>query len=82
MNSLYEKSLHTLELDRVLQLLAENCVTAEGKEQAAGVQPSSDPEEVRQLLQETTDACHMVELKGTPALRDVKEVKALSLIHI
>lgn len=76
MNSLYEKSLHTLELDRVLQLLAENCVTAEGKEQAAGIQPSSDPEEVRQLLQETTDACHMVELKGTPALRDVKEVKA------
>ena len=76
MNSLYEKSMHTLELDRVLQLLAENCVTAEGKEQAAGIQPSSDPEEVRQLLQETTDACHMVELKGTPALRDVKEVKA------
>ena len=76
MNSLYEKSLHTLELDRVLQLLAENCVTAEGKEQAAGIQPSSDPEEVRQLLQETTDACQMVELKGTPALRDVKEVKA------
>lgn len=75
MNELYEKSLHTLELDRVLGLLAENCVTDEGKQLAAELKPSSDVDEVRLLLQETTDACHMVELKGTPAFRDVKDVK-------
>lgn len=76
MNELYEKSLRTLELDRVLALLSENCVTQEGKELAQRLRPVTDSEEVRGLLQETSDACHMVELKGTPALRDVKNVKA------
>ena len=32
MNELYEKSLHTLELDRVLALLSDCCITEEGKE--------------------------------------------------
>lgn len=76
MNELYKKSLHTLELDRVLGLLSDNCVTQEGKELALELQPVTGPEEVRVLLGETSDACHMVELKGTPALRDVKNVKA------
>ena len=76
MNELYEKSLHALELDRVLALLSDSCVSQEGKELAQGLHPVTDAEEVRALLRETSDACHMVELKGTPALRDVKNVKA------
>ena len=76
MNKLYEKSLHTLELDRVLRMLAGCCVTDEGKERATGLQPSSDIEDVKQRLQETTSACRMIELKGTPALGSVKNVKA------
>ena len=76
MNELYEKSLHTLELDRVLSMLSELCVTEEGKEIAGGLQPTSEQEEVQALLKETSDACHMVELKGTPALREVKDIKA------
>ena len=75
MNELYQKSLHTLELDRVLDMLSECCATQEGKEQAKKLIPTSDAEEVTRLLKETTDACHMVELKGTPAFRDVKDVK-------
>ncbi len=76
MNELYEKSLHTLELDRVLEMLADHCVSEEGKQIAAGIRPYDDADEVRRLLQETTDACHMVEQKGTPSLRDIKDVKA------
>lgn len=76
MNELYEKSLHTLELDRVLSMLAESCVTEEGKDRAMSLRPITDAEEVQILLRETTDACHMVEFKGTPGLRDVKNVKA------
>ncbi|MDD6023043.1 MAG: endonuclease MutS2 [Oscillospiraceae bacterium] len=76
MNALYEKSLHTLELDRVLELLAGCCVTEEGKERAKALRPTDDADDVRQLLKETTDACHMVELKGSPGFRDVKNVKA------
>ncbi len=75
MNQLYEKSLHTLELDRVLQLLSDNCVSEEGKTLAQALHPVSDSDEVTRLLQETTDACRMVEKHGTPALREVKDVK-------
>ena len=80
MNELYEKSLGTLELDRVLEMLSAVCVTEEGKEIALKLLPTADEDEVRLLLKETTDACHMVELKGSPAFRDVKNVKA-SLIR-
>ncbi len=75
MNELYEKSLHTLELDRVLAMLAECCITPEGKERATELIPTSDAEEVTRLLKETSDACHMVELKGNPAFREVRDVK-------
>ena len=76
MNELYEKTLHTLELDRVLALLAEKCATDEGKEIAAKLRPVSDEDEVRVLLRETSDACRLVEQKGSPAFREVKVVKA------
>ena len=75
MNELYEKSLHTLELDRVLAMLSECCITPEGKERALHLLPTSDAEEVTRLLKETSDACHMVELKGNPAFRGVQDVK-------
>ena len=75
MNELYEKSLRTLELNCVLERLAELCATEEGKQAAAKLMPTSDADEVKELLKETTDACHMVELKGTPGFRDVKDIK-------
>ena len=75
MTDLYEKSLHTLELDRVLALLSDACVTEEGKERALALRPETDADDVRRLLKETSDACHMVELKGTPGLREVKDVR-------
>ena len=75
MNTLYEKSLKTLELDRVLNMLSGHCVTEEGKELALKLMPTDDIDEVRVLLRETSDANHMVELKGSPAFRDVKNVK-------
>ena len=42
MNELYEKSLRTLELDRVLDILSENCVTDEGKDRAKKLLPYLD----------------------------------------
>ena len=75
MNELYQKSFHTLELDRVLTLLADACATEAGKDLAKALIPATDADDVKKLLQETTDACHMVELKGSPAFRDVKDIK-------
>ena len=80
MNELYEKSLATLELNRMLEMLSAVCSTEEGRELALKILPTSDEDEVKLRLKETTDACHMVELKGSPAFRDVKNVKA-SLIR-
>ena len=51
MNELYDKSLHTLELDRILVLLADACTTEEGKTLARSLRPSSDADDVKLLLQ-------------------------------
>ena len=75
MNELYQKSFQTLELDRVLSLLADACATEAGKDLAKALIPATDADDVTKLLQETTDACHMVERKGSPAFRDVKDIK-------
>lgn len=47
MSELYEKSLHKLELDQVLQLLAECAGSTEGKAACLKLRPSSDLDDVR-----------------------------------
>lgn len=43
MTDLFEKSMETLELPRVLSLLADQAVTEEGKERARRLRPETDP---------------------------------------
>ncbi len=74
MTELYEKSLRTLELDRVLELLAACAVSEEGKARCASLRPSTDADEIRDALAQTTAACHLITLKGSPTFHDVKEV--------
>ena len=52
MSELYEKSLGKLELDQVLQLLAECAGSEGGKEACLSLRPSSDLEEVELLTKE------------------------------
>ncbi|MBR2782043.1 MAG: endonuclease MutS2 [Oscillospiraceae bacterium] len=75
---LYEKSINTLELPAVLQSLAACAVSAEAKEQCRKLLPVNDPDDVRELQEQTSAACRLVTLKGTPGFADVKEV-AMSL---
>ena len=74
MSDLFEKSMETLELPRVLELLAAQAVTQEGKERALSLRPETDPDEVRRRLQETTAAVDMMVLKGSPSFSGVKPV--------
>ncbi len=74
--NLNEKSLTTLELDRVLALLAKAAVSEEAKERALALQPEHEAEEVRDLLRQTSAACKLVEKKGTPGFQDLKPVAA------
>ncbi len=76
MSELYEKSLYKLELDQVLQQLADCCGSTEGKEAALRLRPTSDLEEVQALLQETSAAFDLTTKKGYPAFGDVKDVSA------
>jgi len=76
MTNLFEKSLHTLELPRVLALLSEQAVTEEGKERALALRPQTDAGDVSRLLTQTTAAVEMMTLRGTPSFSGVKPVAA------
>ena len=75
---LYEKSINTLELPAVLQALSACAISAEAKEQCRKLLPVNDADDVRELQEQTSAACRLVTLKGTPGFADVKEV-AMSL---
>ena len=51
MTELYQKSLHKLELDRVLEMLRDCAVSEEAKERCAASVPNTDKEEVVGLQQ-------------------------------
>ncbi|MBQ8237022.1 MAG: endonuclease MutS2 [Oscillospiraceae bacterium] len=76
MSELYEKSLQKLELDRVLEMLAECAGSLEGKEACRRVRPQSDLEDVRLMLDQTTAASNLCTRKGNPAFGEVRDVSA------
>ena len=76
MSELYAKSLLKLELDHVLALLAEYAGSSEGKRTCLQLQPISDIDEVRILLEQTSAASDLCTRKGNPSFLDVKDVSA------
>ena len=74
MTDLFETSMDTLELPRVLSLLADQAVTEEGKERARRLRPETDPAEVALRLKETTAAVNKMVLRGSPSFSGVKPV--------
>jgi DNA mismatch repair protein MutS2 len=76
MTELFEKSIHTLELPRVLSLLADRAVTEEGKRFCASMRPSPDKTEVARLQSQTSAAFTMLVKRGTPSFSGVKPVSA------
>ena len=76
MNELYEKSLHKLGLDKVLALLADQACSPAGKEQCLKIEPLTDADEIRLLQKQTSAACRMITLKGSPGLAGVSDVGA------
>ena len=76
MSDLFEKSIQTLELPRVLELLADCAATEEGKERCLSLRPMTDRDDVERAQQETTAAVKMLVLRGTPGFSGVKPVAA------
>ena len=76
MSELYEKSIYKLELDRVLELLADCAGSNEGKARCLSLRPVSDLDDVQCLLDETTAAADMCTKKGNPGFGEVYDVAA------
>ena len=74
MSELFDKSIRTLELPRVLQKLSDQAVSAEAKERALRVRPETETEEVLRLLDQTDAARTMIGLHGSPSFSGVKPV--------
>ena len=75
MTELYERSLIKLELDRVLEQLAECAVSGEAKDRCKKLVPSADREDVQLLQNQTTDAKRLIDLRSYPSLQDVQDVR-------
>ena len=74
--SFSEKTLVTLEFDKIRGMLAE-CASTEGaKGMALCLTPSEDPVEITRRLNRTTDARRLTDVKGMPPFGAVREVTA------
>jgi DNA mismatch repair protein MutS2 len=69
-----------LELDRVLEQLAQCAGSQDGKQRCLQLRPVSDLEDVRARLDETTAASELCTKKGNPGFSGVRDVSA-SLEH-
>jgi len=76
LNKLYEKSIKTLELPRILEMLASHAVCDEAKERALALLPSDDIDDVKQSMAETSAAVRLIGLKGSPPFSGVKDLGA------
>lgn len=74
MNEMFAKSIRTLELPRVLELLAEQAVSEEAKARAVRLTPETEPEEVLKMQDRTDAARAMIGLRGSPGFSGVKPV--------
>lgn len=76
MTELYEKSVKTLELPAVLELLSKEAVSIPAKELVLTLHPSDSEYEVKRRLGETTAAKAMMVLKGSPSFGGVRDVRS------
>lgn len=70
MNKYYKK----LELDKILELLAEQTSSDSCRDQALKLSPSFDEAEIRRELQKTNDAFTLSAKFGTPRFRRIKDI--------
>ena len=74
MSELFEKSIRTLELPAVLEMLAQRAVSDAAKELCRNAFPATEVEDVKRLLDETDAAKERLGLYGSPSFSGVKDV--------
>lgn len=71
-----EKALHTLEYDKIINLLAEHASSASGQERCKTLVPMNDLEEINRAQQETADALTRIYQKGSISFSGTRDVLA------
>ncbi len=74
-SQLFNKSLRTLEFDRVLTLLSEKCGNDGAREKAAALTPSPHFDEVEDAQHRTAEAYTLVGRKGSPPAGGIKDIR-------
>ena len=74
MSELFDKSIRTLELPAILQMLADQTSCEAARAKALAVTPSVDIGEVERLQDETDAAREMIGQRGSPAFSGIKPV--------
>ena len=69
-----EKTLQTLEFDKIREMLSESALTDGAKSLAMMLMPSDRPEEILRRQQRTTDAKRLMSIKGAPSFGGVRDV--------
>jgi len=76
MTELYEKSIQKLELPQVLELLAAQAVSAGAKARSRQLLPLTDVDDICILQDQTSAACSLITLHGSPPFGGVADVGA------
>ncbi len=76
MSELYEKSLTKLELNRVLERLADLTGCEEAHRRCLELKPMTEADDVRYAQSQTASACRLMETKGAPGFRGTQDVCA------
>lgn len=71
--SIAEKTITTLEFDKILSLLADACTTKGAKRYSLELRPTDDIALIRRRLTRTTDARRLTDDKGLPPFGSVSE---------
>ena len=74
MSELFEKSIRTLELPAVLEMLSGKAVSEAAREKSRRIMPATERQEVLRLLDETDAARERLGLYGSPSFSGVKDV--------
>ena len=72
--TLQEKSLATIELPKILELLAAEAATPPAKELCRQLRPETSLAQCEKLQEETEDAAKLIGLQGSPAFSGVKDI--------
>jgi len=70
----FERSCKTLELDKVLEKVAEYAATEGAREKISSLRPSVSIEKIKEMQKQVSEAKLYVETKGTPSFGGAKDI--------